>query len=233
MNARSVKCAVVTGGNRGIGFAIAQGLLAKDFEVVISSRSLDHAKQAAKKLGERVMPLELDIGDDASIERAAKALSQSFDRLDVLVNNAGIYPDNNIDVLTASRELLMQGINTNTFGAIRMVQAVLPLLERSPDARIINVSSGMGALNGLTTSAPSYGLSKLALNGATIMLAQSLRSKGIAVNSMGPGWVKTDMGGASAPRSTEQGASTAVWLATEAPSGQTGKFWRDRQVVPF
>ena len=136
-------------------------------------------------------------------------------------------------MLTASRELLASAMNTNTFGVVRMVQAFLPLLEAADNARVINVSSGMGALDGLTTTAPSYCLSKLALNGATIMLAQSLRSKGIVGNSMGPGWVKTDMGGSSAPRSPEQGADTAIWLATEAPSTETGKFWRDRNENDF
>ncbi len=148
-----------------------------------------------------------------------------------MINNAGIYPDNSVNILTISRELLDSTMNTNTFGVIRMVQAFLPLLEKSQDARVINVSSGMGALDGLTTTAPSYCLSKLALNGATIMLAQSLHAKGIVVNSICPGWVRTDMGGASAPRSPEQGADTAIWLATEAPRSESGKFWRDRKVV--
>jgi NAD(P)-dependent dehydrogenase (short-subunit alcohol dehydrogenase family) len=135
--------------------------------------------------------------------------------------------------LTISRELLNAAMQTNTFGPILMVQACLPLLEKSTDARVINVSSGMGEINSLTTTATSYSLSKLALNGATIMLAQSLQSKNIAINAMCPGWVKTDMGGTAAPRSPEQGADTAIWLATEADRRETGKFWRDRVVVTF
>jgi NAD(P)-dependent dehydrogenase (short-subunit alcohol dehydrogenase family) len=234
MGTTSVKRALVTGGNRGIGFAIAQGLLAKGYEVIITARSLDGAKQAAEKLQGRVIPLELDVSDDRSINQALETLHQSIDQLDVLVNNAGIlYPDNDVDILTISREKLDLTMDTNTFGAIRLVQALLPFLEKSQDARIINISSGMGALDGLTTTSPSYCLSKLALNGATIMLAQSLSSKGIAVNSMCPGWVRTDMGGASAPRSPEQGADTAIWLATEAPRSQSGKFFRDRKVILF
>ena len=228
------KVALVTGGNRGIGFAIAQGLLTKGYAVILTSRSLDSAKQAAEKLSGTVIPLALDVSDDSSIEQAVQTLkSQGIDQLDVLINNAGVYPDNSVDMLTISRELLDSAMNTNTFGVVSMVQAFLPLLEAAGDARVINVSSGMGALDGLTTTAPSYCLSKLALNGVTIMLAQSLRSKGIVVNSMGPGWVKTDMGGASAPRSPEQGADTAIWLATEAPSTETGKFWRDRNEIDF
>lgn len=241
METQSAKRALVTGGNRGIGFAIAQGLLAKNYEVIITARSLDSAKQAAEKLSGSVIPIELDVSDDRSIQQAVEIVSQTIvgraspleNRLDVLINNAGIYPDKDVDILTIPRELLESALNANTFGAIRMVQAFLPLLEKSRDARIINVSSGMGALDGLTTTAPSYCLSKLALNGATIMLAESLRAKGIVVNSMCPGWVRTDMGGSSAPRSPEQGADTAIWLATEVSRSERGKFWRDRKVISF
>jgi NAD(P)-dependent dehydrogenase (short-subunit alcohol dehydrogenase family) len=220
-------------GNRGIGFAIAQGLLTQGYEVIITARSLDNAKQAAEKLQGSVIPIELDVSDHRSIYQAVETLNQSIDCLDVLINNAGVYPDKNVDILTISRELLDAAMNANVFGVIQMVQAFLQILEKSQDARIINVSSGMGAFDGLTTTASSYCLSKLALNGATIMLSQSLSSKGIVVNSMCPGWVRTDMGGASAPRSPEQGADTAIWLATVAPRSQSGKFFRDPQVLPF
>ncbi len=150
-----------------------------------------------------------------------------------MINNGGVYPDKQVDSLTISRELLNTAMQTNTFGVIQMVQACLQLLEKSADARIINVSSGMGAFDSLTTTATSYSLSKLALNGATIMLSQSLKAKNIVINAMCPGWVRTDMGGASADRSPEQGADTAIWLATEASHSETGKFWRDRKVISF
>ncbi|WP_442944390.1 SDR family NAD(P)-dependent oxidoreductase [Nostoc sp.] len=224
---------LITGGNRGIGFAIAQGLLAKDYEIIITSRSLDNAKLAAEKLPGKVIPIELDVTDDRSINQAVKILHQKIDRLDVLINNAGVYPDKDINILTISRELLDSTINANTFGPIRMVQAFLPLLEKSSDARVVNVSSGYGALSDLSADVPSYCLSKLALNGATIMLAQALDSKGIVVNSICPGWVRTDMGGSSAPRSPEEGADTAIWLATDAPRNISGKFLRDRKVISF
>jgi NAD(P)-dependent dehydrogenase (short-subunit alcohol dehydrogenase family) len=227
----TTKRALITGGNRGIGFAIAQGLLAQDYEIIITARSLDAATQAAKTLGGKTIPLQLDVSDDRSIEQAIERLKQNIDCLDVLINNAGIYPDQQVDSLSISRELLNAAMQTNTFGPILVVQACLPLLEKSTDARVINVSSGMGEIDSLTTTATSYSLSKLALNGATIMLAQSLQSKNIAINAMCPGWVKTDMGGTAAPRSPEQGADTAIWLATEADRRETGKFWRDRAVV--
>ncbi len=234
MTTATGKIALVTGGNRGIGFAIVQGLLAKDYEVILTSRSLNSAKQAADKLNGSVIPLELDVSNDDSIQQAVQTLAaQNINRIDVLVNNAGVYPDSSVDILTISRELLDSAMNTNAFGVVQMVQAFLPLLEASENARIINVSSGMGALDGLTTTAPSYCLSKLALNGVTLMLAQSLRAKGIVVNAMCPGWVRTDMGGSSAPRSPEQGADTAIWLATEASGTESGKFWRDRNEIDF
>ncbi|MBD0389485.1 MAG: SDR family oxidoreductase, partial [Nostoc sp. C3-bin3] len=232
MESTQNKRALVTGGNRGIGFAIAQGLLTKDYEVIITSRSLDNAKQAAEKLPGKVIPIELDVTDDRSIDQAVKTLHQKIDRLDVLINNVGVYPDNGFNILTIDRELLDSTMNTNVFGAIRMVQAFLSLLEKSPDARVVNVSSGYGALEDLSADVPSYCLSKLALNGTTIMLAQALHSKGIVVNSICPGWVRTDMGGEEAPRSVEEGADTAVWLCLLPSSGPTGLFFRDRKPIP-
>ncbi len=229
------KIALVTGGNRGIGFAITQGLLQKGYQVIITSRSLDKAKQAAEKLNSngKVISIELDVADDNSINKALGSLQQQVNQLDVLINNAGIYPDEGVNILTIDRELLVTTFNTNTFGAIRMVQTFLPLLKKSLDARVINVSSGFGEIDGLSADYPSYCLSKLALNGSTIMLAQALRSEKIAVNAICPGWVKTDMGGDSAPRTPEQGADTAIWLATVAPREETGKYWRDRKVISY
>ena len=233
MESKQNKIALVTGGNRGIGSAITQGLLAKGYQVIITARSLEKAKQAAQKLQGNIIPVELDISSDRSINEAFTTIKQKSDRLDVLINNAGIYPDEGVNILTIKRELLNLTFNTNTFGAIEMTQAFLPLLQKSQDARVINVSSGYGEINGLSAPVPSYCLSKLALNGATIMLANALQSKGIVVNAMCPGWVQTDMGGASAPRTPEQGADTAIWLATEASRNETGKFWRDRTKISY
>lgn len=233
MKPKHHKQALVTGGNRGIGFEIAKGLLAKGYTVTITARSLQQATQAAEELVGPVLPMQLDVTDDQAIHQAVATLGQRIGQLDVLINNAGIYPDNGVSILTISRELLKTSMNTNAFGAIRMAQACLPLLKQAPNARIINVSSGFGALEDLSATVPSYCLSKLALNGATIMLAQALAADNIAVNALCPGWVRTDMGGSSAPRSPEQGADTAIWLASEAPQQETGQFWRDRKVISF
>lgn len=230
------KTALVTGGNKGIGFAICKGLLAAGFDVILAARSLDRGKEAAEQLqvaGSQVRVVELDVTNDDSVHRAVEHLSQEIGHLDVLVNNAGIYPDEGVNILTISRDLLSLTMNTNAFSPIRVTQSFLPLLEKAPTARIINVSSGYGELNGLSADVPSYCLSKLALNGATIMLADALRPKGIAIYAMCPGWVRTEMGGSGASRSPEQGADTAIWLATEASPSKSGKFFRDRKEISY
>jgi NAD(P)-dependent dehydrogenase (short-subunit alcohol dehydrogenase family) len=232
----AIKYALVTGGNKGIGLAICEGLLASGFEVILAARSIEKADRAIDKLSSaQVHPLVLDVADDRSIERAiADIHALEIDRLDVLVNNAGIYPDKNgIDITNIDRALLDTTMQTNTYGALRTAQACLPLLKQAPAAKIINVSSGLGAIDGLSATGASYSLSKLALNGVTIMLADALHSQGIAVYSMCPGWVKTDMGGQGASRTPAQGADTAIWLATTATLDLSGKFFRDRQEISF
>ena len=235
------KTALVTGGNKGIGFAICQGLLDAGFNVLLAARSIDKGKAAVEKLStdsNSVQFVKLDVTDDESIKSAVDSANKITDSLDVLVNNAAIYPDlrgaeQGVNILTVSRDLLTKTMNTNAFSPIGIRQAFLPLLEIANNPKVINVSSGNGQLDSLSANVPSYSLSKLALNGATILLADALQAKNIAVYAMCPGWVKTDMGGSSAPRTPEQGADTAVWLATEATMQESGKFFRDRTEQPY
>ncbi len=233
---QSKKTALVTGGNKGIGFAICKGLLDAGFDVFLAARDTEKGKAAIEKLStdnNLVQFVELDVTDDESIKNAVKSVSQATDALDVLVNNAGIYPDlrgteQGVNILTVSRDLLTKAMNTNAFSSIRITQAFLPLLEKADNPKVINVSSGNGQLDGISANVPSYSLSKLALNGATILLADALKFRNIAVYAMCPGWVKTDVGGSDAPRTPEQGADTAIWLATEAAIEESGEFFRDR-----
>jgi NAD(P)-dependent dehydrogenase (short-subunit alcohol dehydrogenase family) len=227
------KIALVTGGNRGIGKEIVRQLAAKGFQVVLTARDPKAGAQAASAIKGEVEFLALDVTDDDSIALGAENFAKLSDSLDVLVNNAAIYPDERFDILTVSRELLTKTFQTNTFGAIRMVQAFLPYLTRADHARVINLSSGYGELDGLSANVPSYCLSKLTLNGATIMLDQALRNRGISVNSVCPGWVRTDMGGPNATKSVEEGADTTVWLATDAPHSLSGKFFRERRQISW
>lgn len=229
-----MKTVLITGANRGIGFETARQLADRGFHVVIGVRSEEHGQKALSELNgtRKVSVLAVDVSDSKSIACAAAKFAP-IGQLDVLINNAGIYPDDGLSILTIPREQMMKTFQTNTFGPLEMTDAFLPYLKKSPTARVINVSSGLGQLDGLSANIPSYCLSKLALNGVTIMLSQALKAHGIAVNSMCPGWVRTDMGGPNASRSVEEGADTVVWLASEADQNLTGKIFRDRKEIPW
>jgi len=227
---------LITGANKGIGFETARQLGAAGWHVVIGARKKAAGRGAAfalAKNGAAATFLELDVASTPSITRAAAEFGKNFESLEVLINNAGIYPDEGRNILTITREQLAETFQTNTFGAVAVTQAFLPFLRKAKGPRVINMSSGYGQLGSLSPEVPSYCLSKLGLNGITLMLSRALQADGIAVNSMSPGWVRTDMGGAAAPRSVEQGADTAVWLATEAPQALAGKFFEDRQEIPW
>lgn len=174
-----LKYALVTGGNRGIGFAICKGLLEAGFNIFLAARLLDKGKAAMDKLSAHgsVHLIELDVTDDGSIQQAIEQVCKQTNTLDVLVNNAGIYPDEEANILTVSRERLTKALDTNALSPIGITQAFIPLLEKAEYPKVINISSGNGQLDGISTSAPSYSLSKLALNGATILLANALQSK--------------------------------------------------------
>ncbi len=231
------KIALVTGANKGIGLEIVQQLAKAGFRVFLTARDRQRGEEASKKLqqeGLHVEFLQLDVADAASIEQLAKELASRIDHLDVLVNNAGILLDaSNASVLEVEPALILQTLQTNTLGPLRLIQKLVPLLSNSNAGKVINVSSGGGQLTDMGDWAPAYSLSKTALNAVTGMMATALGDKHIVVNSICPGWVRTDMGGSGASRSVQQGADTVTWLATEAPSDLTGKFLRDRQVIPW
>jgi NAD(P)-dependent dehydrogenase (short-subunit alcohol dehydrogenase family) len=227
---------LVTGATRGIGREIAGRLARRGLHVFVPGRDskvVALSTEAIQALGGSADGLGPDVSDSASIRQAATEFSEGFDRLDVLINNAGIYPDKGLSILTVPRERLTETFQTNTFGPVEVVQQFLALLRMTEGARIINISSGYGQLGGLSPNVPSYCLSTLTLNGVTIMLAAALAADEIAVNSVCPGWVRTDMGGPDATRSVEEGADTAVWLATDAEQHLTGRFFRDRSEIPW
>ena len=151
----------------------------------------------------------------------------------VLINDAGIFPDKRRSITHISRDQLVATFQTNTLGPIEVTQAFMALLRNSEAARVINLSSGYGQFDGLSANVPSYCLSKLALNGVTRMQADTLKADGIAVNSVDPGWVRTDMGGSSATRNVKEGAADIVWLASEAPHEMTVRFLRDGQEIEW
>lgn len=226
------KIALVTGANRGIGFAVAKGLLQQGLTVLVAARDAQKgqiATQTLKAFGQAVF-LHLDVADPTSIAAAKEEVAAKFGQLDVLINNAAINYDTHQQVDNADLVEVQTTLNVNLLGAWGMIQTFLPLLKKAPAARIVNVSSGSGSLASQNGSTPAYSISKLALNGLTMAFAAQLQPQGIAVNSVCPGWVRTDMGGAGAPRSPEEGADTIIWAALLENAKETGKFFRDRKV---
>src|SRR5215510_2609409 len=228
--------AVVTGANRGIGCEIVRQLADRGATVILTARRLDAGATAAATLASATVHVAfhpLSVTDAASIRALRDHLAAQFGRLDVLVNNAGILTDTEADGLDVSLATVRETFETNTLAPLQMAQMLLPLLKKSHAGRIVNMSSGMGALSEMEGSYAAYRISKAALNAVTGILAAELAAHGIAVNSMCPGWVKTDLGGAHAERNVSQGAETAVWLALDAPQDLTGKFVRDHKVIPW
>jgi NAD(P)-dependent dehydrogenase (short-subunit alcohol dehydrogenase family) len=231
---KNQKTALVTGANKGIGFEVARELARLGRQVFLGARNAEAGRAAAEKLsGEgNITFIEIDISNPDSIKRATEEVGRQTDRLDVLVNNAGILLDEDKGALTITREIFETTLRTNTLGPWLVAQAFVPLLKKSGEPRIVNVSSGGGQLeDGADGWAPAYCVSKTALNGVTVQLAAALPK--CAVNSVCPGWVRTDMGGENAVRSVAEGAATIVWLATDAPHDLTGKFVKDRKVIPW
>ena len=226
---------LVTGANRGIGREVARQLARLGHFVLLGSRDPRAGQREAERIeteGGRVSVLELDVTRPDQVERAARDIGRDPGRLDVLVNNAGVYGAAT-GAADYDLEEAQRVFEVNIFGAWRVSQALLPLVRRSPRPRIVNVSSGAGQLAEMNGGRAAYRLSKAALNALTRVLAADEARSGVLVNSMCPGWVRTDMGGASAPRSVQEGAETAVWLATLPADGPTGGFFRNREPIPW
>jgi NAD(P)-dependent dehydrogenase (short-subunit alcohol dehydrogenase family) len=226
---------VVTGGNRGIGFEIGRQLAARGARVVLTARKRAAGEDALKKLagGKHAAAFHpLDVTDGKSIERLSDFLKETYGHVDVLINNAGIIAKGEAPALRVDLATVRETLETNALGPLHLAQKLVPLLKRGTSPRIVNMSSGMGALTDNDGGYAAYRMSKTLLNAVTAILAAELAGA-IAVNSVCPGWVKTDMGGPNATRAVAEGADTAVWLALDAPATLTGKFVRDRKVIPW
>jgi NAD(P)-dependent dehydrogenase (short-subunit alcohol dehydrogenase family) len=237
------KVALITGANKGIGLETARQLGALGITVLLGARDLKRGEAAAAELkreGIDARALKLDVVDAGDRKAAAEAIGRDFGRLDILVNNAGIGEHGN-STLTTSEEALHNIFETNFFAVVAVTNALLPLLRKSAAARIVNVSSILGSLTlHATPGSPIYSVkafaydaSKTALNAYTIHLAHALKDTKIKVNSVHPGWVKTDMGGAEAPMEIVDGAKTSVRLATLADDGPTGGYFHMNDALPW
>ena len=227
------RVALVSGGNRGIGLEICRQLAARGITVILGSRDEESGKKAAENLFGNIVVYQLDVADETSADRLASFAEEEFGRLDILVNNASIANDHGQRGLTADLRRVREALETNLLGAWRLCEVAIPLMQRGGYGRIVNVSSGMGALEDMGGGSPGYRVSKTALNALTRILASELRGGDILINSVCPGWVRTDMGGSHAPRPVEEGADTPVWAATLPKGGPTGGFFRDRRPIPW
>ena len=226
---------LITGANKGIGFEIARQCGEAGFHIIVSGRNERRVEAAVAKLRKKKIdaePLVMDVSDPVIVDSAARQFGQTGMQLDVLVNNAAIAIKGDTSVSRATEEMLMETIETNSMGPLRVTKAFLPFMKRP--SRIVMISSGAGSMSDeVHTWSPVYGVSKTLLNAITRHLAEELRKGGIAVNAVCPGWVRTDMGGMMASRSVAKGAETPVWLATEAPHSLTGKIFRDKKEIPW
>jgi NAD(P)-dependent dehydrogenase (short-subunit alcohol dehydrogenase family) len=228
--------AVVTGANRGIGLETARQLLTRGYRVALTGRdvaALERARQSLGALADRAISERLDITDPSTIAAARQAIESRWGRVDVLVNNAAILLGEGDSALSIPTDSYRQTFDTNVFGAIDTCRVFVPGMADRRYGRVVNVSSGAGQLSSMSTYAPAYSMSKAALNAWTRILAATYRNAGVLVNAVDPGWVRTDMGGRSAPRSVEKGAETIVWLATLPDNGPTGGFFHDKRPVEW
>ncbi len=223
----SSKLAVVTGANRGLGQETARQLAALGYQVLSASR----------KGSDGLPPLDVEKPDQ--IKAFCTWVEKEFGRLEVLVNNAGIFLDataGNFSPSTAfdvPAETVLRTFTINTLGAFQLCQGLIPLMRKNGYGRVVNVSSGMGQLSEMRQGWPAYRISKTSLNAVTRIFAGETSGSNILVNSICPGWVRTDMGGTDAERSIEQGVDTIVWAATLPDGGPTGGNFRDRKAIPW
>jgi len=233
---KRTRVALVTGANRGLGLETTRQLLARGLHAVLAGRddrALDGALASLGNVDDRAMTVQMDVTDASSIRDAQRAVAERFGGVDVLVNNAAVLLFENEDVLSIPPDAYRRTFETNLFGAIEVARVFVPEMARAGYGRVVNVSSGAGQLARMSDYAPAYSMSKTALNAFTRILASTYRDSGVLVNAVDPGWVRTDMGGPSAPRSLQEGADTIVWLATLPDDGPSGGFFHDRRPIDW
>jgi NAD(P)-dependent dehydrogenase (short-subunit alcohol dehydrogenase family) len=228
--------AVVTGAYRGLGLETARQLAAQGHRVILTARREAEGRAAAEKLGADVCFAALDVTAAESIRALRDLLKRDYGRIDVLVNNAAIFPDPSPNrpgssIFEAELETIRSAFETNTLAALRLCQELIPLMEGR--GCVVNVSSGMGQLSDMNGCCPGYRLSKTALNAVTRIFADELQDTQVRINSVCPGWVRTDMGGPNATLSLQEGARGIVWAATLPVDGPTGGFFRHGERISW
>jgi len=235
--------ALVTGGNRGLGFQTCVELAQQGITVILTCRDQEKGEQAVKRLGQEhgvtAIYHPLEVTSEASIKALYNYIHTKFGRLDILINNAGIFPDSAnpetpVSCFDVEVKVLREAMETNVYAPYRLCQAFIPLMKENGYGRVVNISSGMGQLSDMGGGFPAYRMSKTALNTITKTFAGECQNDAdILINSVCPGWVRTDMGGVNAARSVEEGVATIVWLATLPNGSESGKFFRDKMEIPW
>ncbi len=231
------KIAVVTGSSKGLGYAIARKLgQTEGIRVVVTSRNEQQGLTAQERLATEGVDADyqtLDVASDESVKQFTIWLQQTHGKADILVNNAGVNPKEQTEssLLTAKIETMLSTFTNNVLAVARISQALIPLMKEQNYGRIVNVSTEMASLTSLVSDyyplSPSYRLSKVGLNGLTALLAKELQGTNVLVNAYSPGWMKTDIGGPDAPFTAEEGAETAIYLATLPEGGPQGKLFAE------
>lgn len=235
------RVALVTGANRGIGLEVCRQLAQKNIQVILSSRNSAQGLSAQQQLKDEHLKVEytqLDVTQQEGVDATYQFVTKIFGRLDILVNNAGALldpprhpPDFNdqasVSLFQSNLDVIRNSMETNTYGAIRLIQKFVPLMKKNGYGRIVNISSGMGQLAEMNGGWPGYRLSKTALNAITRIAADELQGTNILVNSICPGWVKTNMGGPDAELSVQEAATSIVWAATLEDGDPSGGFFRE------
>lgn len=230
--------ALVSGGNRGLGLASCASLAAMGYQVLLGSRELDSGKAAVESLHlDNIEAVQLDVTSQQDIEALARQIDADYGRLDVLINNAGILIDGSLgeaaSICDTSADILRRSLEVNSIAPVMLINAMLPLMRKPKQARIVNISSGMGQLSDMGGHYPGYRISKTALNAVTAIYAAELDPTQFKINSVCPGWVRTDMGGKNADLSVEQGVDTTVWLATSPQLEISGGYFRNRKQIDW
>ncbi|MCB1516702.1 MAG: SDR family NAD(P)-dependent oxidoreductase [Hyphomicrobiaceae bacterium] len=235
MSSGGSRIALITGASQGLGLETARALARQGMSVIVTGRSPEKLATAKADLDKdgTIFTHELDVADQASVDRLFAWLKTEFGRLDVLVNNAGrIYPDLPGRITELPASTVLDAINNNSMSAYRMIQQALPMMNDAGHGRIVNLSSGLGALSDMGGGTVAYRITKTAMNAITRIASNEARGD-VKINSVCPGWVRTNMGGASAPRSLEQGIGGIVWAATLPASGPNGGFFRDGKPIDW
>ena len=231
------RIAVVTGGNKGLGFEICRQLAGKGVNVVLTARDARRGLGAVEALQAQRLNVvfhPLDVTEDGSVRALRDYMERTHGRCDILINNAGIsLRGSGSSVLDTKIEDFVVTLDTNFYGPLRLCQALVPLMQKRRYGRVVNMSSGMGQLDEMEDGWAAYRVSKTALNALTRMVASATAGDGVLVNSVCPGWVRTDMGGPGASRGVQKGAETAVWLALLPDDGPNGGFFRDKRAISW